>query len=93
MHYSCTNSSTLVIKTVLYLLSHHIKFITCNLYNNILVKSTNQFLQCTNTKTTSNKGHYVGCSICASTLIPMTQQGHYKYRLHNDNVHAQVQHL
>ena len=46
MHYSCTNSSTLVIKTVLYLLSHHIKFATCSLYNNILVKSTNQFLQC-----------------------------------------------
>ena len=43
MHYSCTNSSTLVIKTVLYLLSHLIKLITCNLYNNILVKSTNQF--------------------------------------------------
>ena len=47
---------------------------------------------CTKTKTTSNKGHYV-YSRCASTLIPMTQQGHYKYRLYNDNVHAQVQHL
>ena len=35
--------SMLVIKTVLFLLSI---FVTGNLHNNILVKSTNQFLQC-----------------------------------------------
>ena len=37
------------IKTVLCLFLHHTKFTTYNLYNNILVKSTNQFLQCTYT--------------------------------------------
>ena len=49
--YKCTTvyvaSSTLVIKTVFCLLLHHTKFGTCNLYNNISVKSSNQFLQCT----------------------------------------------
>ena len=35
---SYVNSGTIVLKTVLCLLSHHTKFATCNLYNNILVK-------------------------------------------------------
>ena len=35
-----------VITTVLCLPLHYIEFATCNLYNNKLVKSTNQFLQC-----------------------------------------------
>ena len=46
MYYCLCNCSTLAIKTVLCLLLYHAKFATCNLYNNILVKSTNQFLQC-----------------------------------------------
>ena len=46
MYYCLCSCSALVVKTVLRLLLHHTKFATCNLYNNILVKSTNQFLQC-----------------------------------------------
>ena len=46
MYYCLCSCSALVVKTVLRLLLHYTNFSTCNLYNNILVKSTNQFLQC-----------------------------------------------
>ena len=46
MYYSYINSSMLIIKTMLCPLTQHFEFATCNLYNNILIKSANQFLQC-----------------------------------------------
>ena len=43
--YWYTTVNVAISSSVLCLLLHHTKFATCKLYNNIFVKSTNQFLQ------------------------------------------------
>ena len=54
-------------KTVLCLLLHHTKLATCNLYIDILVKSTNQFTVYEQKRT---------CSLCP-TIETMTRDRYY----------------